>query len=409
MGGTSPSPAAGQRSGPLRRALWLALGALVSLPPPSVSQESAACRQARNIVADVRQVYAASPVDHAAVLTRLATARDLCPSLGEAWKYSSCSAKALGQEQKARMYADRAVLNGVKDLSCASSDGTAPPPPKLGPIRDKHALIVGIGTFRDTRIPKLHYTAKDAQNLHDFLVDPQGGRFSEENVHLLIDAAATRQGILTRIQTIFERAREDDLLLVYVSSHGSPRQDAEGLKGIGYIITYDTDFDRMFVDALEFQDFSAKLSLIKARRKVTFLDTCYSGQALRPGAKTLSIGPMGIDQEAARLFTSAEGSYLITSSDEAEQSWESERLQNSFFTFYLLEALRQKGDPPTLKQVYDELARKVSQAVAREKGARQTPQLHPANSPGDLRIGAAPLAPRDAAPSSTPSRSGGDR
>lgn len=392
-----PAPAPGRRAGPQRRSLFLALGALASLGPAAVAQESAACRQARSIVADAQQLYAASPVDHAAVLARLATARDLCPSLGEAWKYSSCSAKALGQEQKARMYADRAVLNGVKDLSCPSgaTGGTATAAaPKLGPVRDKYALIIGIGEFRDPTIPTLKYTAKDAQDLHDFLIDPDGGRFSPKNVRLLKDAAATRQGILTAIQDIYKVAKEDDLLLVYVSSHGSPRQGGTGLQGIGYIVTYDTDNEQRFLDALEFQDFAATLAVIRARRKVLFFDTCYSGQALRPGEKTLSIGPMGVDQEAAKLFLSTEASYMITSSDANEQSWESDRLRNSFFTFYLLEALRQKGDPPTLKQVYDELARKVSQAVAREKnGARQTPQLHPANSPGDLRIGAASLQP----------------
>lgn len=400
-----PSHASSWRSAPLRRALGLALSALAALAAPSVAQESAACRQARNIVDDVRERYAQGPVDHAAVLIRLATARDLCPSLGEAWRYSSCSAKALGQEQKAAMYADRAVLNGVKDMSCAVGGAGAAQvvaPLKLGPIRDKHALIVGIGEFRDPRINRLQYTAKDAQDLYDFLVDPEGGRFPAQNVHLLKDAAATRQGILTAIQEIFKVAKEDDLLLVYVSSHGSPKQGGTGLQGIGYIVTHDTDKDRMFVDALEFQDFSEKLSLIRARRKVTFLDTCYSGQALRPGEKTLSIGPMGVDQDAARLFTSAEGSYLITSSDANQQSWESDRLRNSFFTFYLLEALRQKGDPPTLKQVYDLLARKVSEAVAREKQERQTPQLHPADSAGDLRIGAAPLFWQGSASNSQP-------
>lgn len=399
MGGTSPSPAASQRSGLLRHALWVALGALASLPPSSVAQESAACRQARSIVADAQQLYAATPVDHAAILTRLATARDLCPSLGEAWKYSSCSAKALGQEQKARVYADRAVLNGVKDLSCPSgaTGGTeTAATPKLGPVRDKHALIIGIGAFRDPRIPTLKYTAKDAEDLRDFLIDPQGGRFSPGNVHLLINADATRQNILTAIQNIYKVAREDDLLLVYVSSHGSPRQDAQGLNGIGYIITYDTDFDRMFVDALEFQDFSAKLSRIRARRKVTFLDTCYSGQVAKEGGKSLSIGSFGVGEDTAKLFLSGEGTYVITSSSESEQSWESQALQNSFFTYYLLESLRQGGDPPTLKEVYSSLLERVSQAVAREKGARQTPQLHPKSGVADLRIGVAPspsLAP----------------
>lgn len=368
---------------------------------PTLAQENAGCRQARQIVAEVARLYAAGSPDHAALLNRLATARDLCPSFGEAWKYSACSARALGQEAKARVYADRAVLNGVSDLGCGPSGGAAPPPAiaNIGPIREKYALVVGIGTFKDPQIPKLRYTAKDARDFRDYLVDPQGGRFDPANVELLVDQGATREGILKALQKIFLRAREEDLLVVYVSSHGSPRQGELGLQGVGYIVTYDTHLENLFIDALEFQDFSEKVSLVKARRKVTFLDTCYSGQALRPGEKNLAITPLGISADTARLFTSAEGSYLITSSNSNERSWESDRLQNSFFTYYLLSALRQGQEPPTLKEVFADLARKVSAGVLGEKSARQNPQLHPAAGPADLRIGAPPAAgPAPASP-----------
>ncbi len=378
-----------RRGVPPRFLAALVLLAAAALPGPARAQESAGCRQARQIVAEVARLAATGQPDHAALLNRLATARDLCPSLGEAWKYSACSAKALGQEAKARVYADRAVLNGVSDLDCGGAGGAAAPPlANLGPIRDKYALVVGIGTFADARIPKLRYTAKDARDFRDFLVDPQGGRFDPSHVRLLVDEKATREEILTELQWIFLRAREEDLLVVYISSHGSPREGELGLQGVGYIVTHDTNRDNMFVDALEFQNFSEKVSLIKARRKVTFLDTCYSGQALRPGEKNLSITALGVSADTARLFTSVEGSYLITSSDSNEQSWESDKLQNSFFTYYLLAALREGQEPRTLKDVFADLSRKVATGVLGEKNARQNPQLHPVQGPADLRIGA---------------------
>ncbi len=374
--------------------LVLALGAAGGLAGSASAQESAGCRQAGQIVAEVSRLYAGGQPDHASLLNRLATARDLCPSFGEAWKYSACSARALGQEAKARVYADRAVLNGVADVNCGETGGAGQTPSalaRLGPIRNKDALVVGIGTFKDPRIPKLRYTAKDASDFRDYLIDPKGGRFDPKRVEYLVDEDATREGILKALQRIFLRSQEQDLLVVYVSSHGSPREGALGLQGVGYIVTYDTAFDNLFVDALEFQSFSEKVSLIQARRKVTFLDTCYSGQALRSGAKNLAITPLGVSSETAKLFTSAEGSYLITSSDSNEESWESDKLQNSFFTYYLLAALRQGGDPPTLKEVFANLARKVSAAALEEKRARQSPQLHPVTGPADLRIGAPPL------------------
>ena len=391
-------------SGELRRFCLAAFVAAASVASPGLAQESAGCRQARQIVTEVSRRYAEVSPDHASLLNRLATARDLCPSFGEAWKYSACSAKALGQDAKARVYADRAVLNGVSNLACGGSVGEPDRPSavNLGPVREKFALVVGIGNFKDTRIPKLRYTAKDASDFHAFLVDPQGGRFNPDHVELLVDEKATREGILKALQKLFLRAQEQDLLVVYVSSHGSPRQGELGLQGVGYIVTYDTNLDDLFIGALEFQNFSEQISLIKARRKVTFLDTCYSGQALRPGEKNLAITALGVSAETAKLFTSAEGSYLITSSDSAERSWESDQLQNSFFTYYLLSALRQGKEPPTLKEVFANLASKVSAGVLKEKAARQNPQLHPVTGVADLRIGAPPIQASPGPASSRP-------
>lgn len=377
-----------------RLSLLLALGltaGVTGLATLASGQDSAGCRQARQIVAEVAALYTADHPDHAALLNRLATARDLCPSLGEAWKYSACSAKALSQEAKARVYADRAVLNGVSDLDCGKGGGAPPAVANLGPIRDKYALVVGIGTFKDPSIPGLRYTAKDANDFKDFLIDPQGGRFDPDHVRLLTNEKATREGILKELQWIFLRAHEQDLLVVYISSHGSPREGNLGLQGVGYIVTYDTNREDLFIDALEFQNFSEKISLIKARRKVTFLDTCFSGQMFRTGGKNLGISALGVSADTAKLFTSAEGSYLVTSSDSTEESWESDRLKNSFFTYYLLEALRQGSEPPTLKEIFAYLSRKVSAAALQEKHARQNPQLHPLNGPGDVRIGAPPV------------------
>lgn len=355
------------------------------------AQTSPSCRQARQTVDEVVRLYAAPNPNRASLLHRLATARDLCPSFGEAWKVSACLARDLGQEAKARVYGDRAVLNGVTDLACSAAVRQVVVA-DLGPIRKKHALVVGIGSFEDEAIPELRYTAKDARDFHAYLIDPHGGRFEPQNVHLLVDREATRAGILKALQEIFLDADENDLLVVYVSSHGSPAQGSLGLQGVGYIVTYDTDLESLYVDALEFQDFSQKVSMIKARRKVTFLDTCYSGQALRPGEKTLSISAMGVADDTAKMFTSAAGSYLITSSDSMEKSWESDRLQNSYFTYFLLEALRRGDDPPPLEDVFADLTQHVAAAVHEEKRARQNPQLHPRDLPADLRIGAPQLA-----------------
>lgn len=381
-------------------AFLVATIATMAAAPSVFAQASPSCRQAKQTVEEVARLYAAANPDHEALLHRLATARDLCPSYGEAWKLSACLARDLGDDSKARVYTDRAVLNGVADLACASASRPAPII-DLGPIADKWALVVGIAQFADPEIPDLQFTAKDAQDFYDFLIDPQGGRFHPDRVTLLRDEKATREAILVALNDIVVGAGERDLVVIYVSSHGSPAVDAAGLEGVGYIVTHDTVWTNVYVDSLGFQDFSEQIARIRARRKVTFLDTCFSGQAMAEGAKNLQIGALGVAESTARLFTSAEGSYLITSSGPEEKSWESARLQNSYFTYYLLAALRRGDEPPPLDEVFEELTRHVAATVLDEKRARQNPQLHPRNLPADLRIGAPPtVAPRVRRPAS---------
>ncbi len=349
-----------------------------------------ACAQAQAIVGEVRTMFASGQVDYQRALRKLATARDLCSTLGDAWKYSYCAATALG-DTKARFYKDRAIFNGISDLECgAGSRATTPAPAPLPSyVREKYALVIGIGDFKDPQIPRLQFAAKDAEDLARVLQDPRYGRFKPENVILLTNVKATRANILNALQDLFLKVQEDDLVFMYVSSHGSQKQTEKGLMGVGYIVTYDTQVKNIWVDALDYQGFSQRAALLKARRKVVFLDTCFSGQA---GSKGLTIDGdgVGVDRETAKLFLSGEGTFVITSSRDNERSFESDNLRNSYFTYFLMEALKKGPEPPTVKEIFGYLTQRVPDAVAREKQSFQHPQMVPADGPGDVKIGVMP-------------------
>lgn len=385
---------------PLFRSCWrssdpvtvAALLVACALALPAAAQ-SAGCNRARAITDEVAGMIESPDADHRAILQKLKTAHQLCPTLGDAWKYAYCSASILGDQPSARAYKERAVFNGVSKVECQLAAGsTAQLAPLPGYVRQKYALVVGIGRFKDPAIPKLQYAAKDAKDVAALLADPRHGNFDPANITLLTDEQATRAAILNAMQQIFLQAREEDLVVTYVSSHGSPSEQERGLGGVGYIVTYDANVKNLWVDGLEYKDFAKKTMMIKARRKVTFLDTCYSGEASRRGEKALAIEGVGIDEGTAKMFLSGEGTFVITSSNANERSWESDRIQNSYFTYYLLDALKRSKEPPTIKEVFQYLSEKVPVAVAREKQARQYPQMQPADGPGDLRIG---VVPRD--------------
>lgn len=390
------------------RAAWtiglgLGLGLSLWVSGATATAASPACEQAEAIVEQVEAEYAAGDPDHAGILRRLTTARDLCPSLGAAWKYSYCSSSALGDSREAEIFKRRATFNGVRDLSCSIGGAAAVQPARapLGPVREKFALLVGVSDFEDPRIRDLQFAAKDARDLAAALVDPCLGRFSEDNVWLLTDEQATRERILEALNAIILQAQEDDLVLLFFSTHGSPAREGQGLGGIGYLVTHDTEQEQPWLNGIEFANLTRKVALIKARRLITFLDSCYSGQARRAGGKDLLFETGGINSRDAELLLSGEGSYVISSSAEKQPSWESDRLQNGYFTHFLIDALRQQGGTPTLAEVFDNLSREVSAAVAREKQHRQEPQIFPEDPDADLRIGVLPSAAGNAVPACT--------
>jgi hypothetical protein len=359
---------------------------LLAVSPCRTVAETASCTRADAIVEEARALYSSPKPQYKVILEKLKIAQDLCPTSGNVWKYAYCSALAIGDKQSARRFAQRAIDNDVAKLDCEAERVVVSSKPLSPVVRQKYALIIGIGTFADKTIPTLRFAAKDARDFAEALKDPLHGHFPRENVTLLMDASATREAILNALQTLFLQAHDDDLVVIYVSSHGSARQQDRGLGGSGYIVTYDSTQQELWNNAIEYQNFAQKTALIKARRKVTFLDTCYSGQA-SGGAKSLEIDDSGLDDRTARMFTSNEGSFVITSSNSTEQSWESIAMQNSYFTHYLIEALNRPKEPPTVKQVFDYLSAKVSEAVAREQKNPQHPQIQPADGPDDFTIG----------------------
>jgi len=373
--------------------LCLTLWSLACLCAAGAAAETPGCSRARAMADEVQAMPNVSSADHRAILARLETAKSLCSSLGEIWRLAYCSAQALGDPKKASLYRRRAVLSGVDHFDCEEATHGARPveAPRLGPVRRKMALVVGIGSFVDPKIPPLRFTAKDARDVARFLVEK--AHFAPSDVTLLTDAEATRESIQNALQRLIISTREDDLVVLYISSHGSPFRENKGLSGIGYLVTHDTILEKIWNRAIEYPDFAQKVALIPARRVVTFLDTCFSGQAFKKetGAKQLVIEGGGVNAATAQRFLSGEGTFVVTSSRADERSFESEHLENSYFTHYLLGALG-GSEPRTLGEVFEDLSDKVSRAVAQDKHVGQHPQIHPVEGPRDLRIGVVPIA-----------------
>lgn len=263
-------------------------------------------------------------------------------------------------------------------------------------VRRKLALVIGIGSFKDPNISQLRFTANDARMFADTL--RKECRF--DDVKTLIDGQAITEDVKDAIDKLAAEATPEDLVVIYIASHGSPGESDKA--GVSYIVTHDTKVDKLYATAFKMEDL---LSDIKKRfsseRIIVFIDTCFSGATFKEppkdwptGGRALTVRSSGLrassieDQirqpdRGIKLGPAAPGEnrrqqgvgrVIIASSSENEQSWESERIQHGYFTYYLIEALKQQNSI-SIQTLYDYLRDEVPRAVERDKKAKQNPVM----------------------------------
>jgi hypothetical protein len=298
----------------------------------------------------------------------------------------------------------------------STARGDEPP----GPVRNRYGLVVGVGTFRNG-IQSLQYSVRDATGFYHFLINPAGARFPRENVVFLADQYATRGNIVTALDRIRSSAEADDLVTIYISTHGTPPDKFGGV----HIVTYDTEVkprENVWHTALTETILKEFIESLRAKRLVMILDTCYSNGAYRsvpgflpPGGKSLGAGDeegYGISKDyGKRLLGSKDivledvpqkdtpksldapeqegwGKVLVSASGAGEKSWESDSLQNSVFTYYFLDGLNRNDG--SIKNAFFYAKPLVYQRVKQEKGVDidQNPQVIATSDHWDMRLSA---------------------
>jgi hypothetical protein len=288
-----------------------------------------------------------------------------------------------------------------------------------GPIRNRYGLVVGVGKFK-SNINPLQYSVRDAGSFYNFLVDPNRASFPKKNVYFLVDQNATKANIAAYLDGIKRAAGPDDLVVIYMSSHGTPPDKFGGVN----IVTYDTEVkprERIWQTAITETMLKDFVENLQAKRLVMILDTCYSNGAYRAvpgflpaGGKSLGIGEedegygvsktygkrllgskdIVFEDEPRHKTSSAKsldsndgyGKVLISASSAGEKSWESDTLHNSVFTYYFVDGLgRNQG---SVKDAFDYAKPLVSQKVKQEKGAdiEQNPQAMATNTDWNMRF-----------------------
>jgi hypothetical protein len=352
----------------------------------------------------------------------LKRAAELCSELGDAWYYRSLVERKLGHAsvadfamRQAKQFPSDASADQANPFVLASPllraggrrgvDGTAAPGAASSHPADRWALIIGIGSFSDKSIEPLRYTLSDAQSFQDALLDPKIGHFKAANVHSLMNDQATTKNIKIQLNWLARSAGPDDMVVVYVATHGSSRE--VDTADVNYIITHDTEIgpgenpdpDTLYATALPMVDISNAIATrVKARRAAIFLDTCYSGNAAAKNVKLIAPGIANSAPSAATLdhIKQGAGRMVFAASGTEEESLESDALKHGLFTYFLVEALRTQGGTVPLSQIFDYTQKHVSERAAtefRQYHLKQNPVMSRSEDDTDFALGPAAGSP----------------
>jgi uncharacterized caspase-like protein len=369
------------------------------------------------VVQALERVQADSRPDQLADADQLLKrAIELCSDLGEAWYYRSLVEAKLGHAQLA-MYAmsqaqlfpsdaladrlDPFVLSTPRARGLETTPAPGQPKPRGGPAQ-KWALVIGIASFEDKIIPPLNYTANDAKSFADVLLSPKYGQFKPENVHILLNEQATTRHIKEQLNWLARSAAPDDVVVVYIAAHGSPRE--VDTAGVSYIITHDTDIgtdinnpdvDSLYATALPMIDLAnAVATRVRAQRTAIFLDTCFSGNAAQPQNKLMAPGIASGSVAPATLDHIRQGSgrIIFTASGVNEESLESDSIKHGYFTYYLVQALEQQNGSIPLTQAFAYVQQNVRSRAQTEAHAEQNPVLSRSEDDTNFSLGTSPAS-----------------
>jgi len=248
----------------------------------------------------------------------------------------------------------------------------------LASAAGRWAVICGIADYES--INDLNYTDDDARDMAAALRKYPEWNQGSDQIVVLIDSAASKQGVLGAIQQMGSKAAEGDTCVFFFSGHGTQVRDFSGEEADKYdeaICPWDTSSSASSL--ITDDELGACLTASLANQQVVvILDTCFSGGMAAKGVTVKSVGMPGVpaDAKAKRSFgfrvaqrlaqrkppggnppgggggglpsqdIGGSNSVVLMACQEGKLSYETSALQNGVFSNFVIEGLGIPPSPP---------------------------------------------------------------
>ncbi|HEY3198199.1 MAG TPA: caspase family protein [Nitrospirales bacterium] len=199
--------------------------------------------------------------------------------------------------------------------------------------RTSYAVVVGIGNYRETDVPRLKYAKHDAEMVGKYL--SAVGGFPADNVRILTDDHA----LSADLQDTFEnwlpkKARSSGILFVYLVGNGIAGPPG----GEPVLLSYEANRSTSSSRGYSMRRLEEVMNRLPSRLKLIFADLSFLTEpAQSQGGSKRLIWADGKLQSKGRTV-------VVASSSVAVPSLSVEAGQHGLFTYHFLKALRGQAD-----------------------------------------------------------------
>jgi hypothetical protein len=262
-------------------------------------------------------------------------------------------------------------VSAAKIVVAAESDVDRPPNLISIPERASSvAVVIGIGSYRESEIPRLPYAQSDADVMAKYFENTAGIR--KENIKVISDDRATLSDITDTIENwLVRRVTETSSVFIYYAGHGA----LDASTGETYLVPYEGSPESPATRLYPVKRLYEKLEALKVRDVTVFLDSCFSG-----GGRSINMRGRPIVITAPDTAWDFRKVSVLAASQRNQVSSDLERAKHGLFTYYLLTGIRGEADSGKdgwvdLKELYAFVREKVQATAVSELNREQTPAL----------------------------------
>ncbi len=138
---------------------------------------------------------------------------------------------------------------------------------------DLYFIGFGVSNYKDNKLD-LKYAHKDAEDLAILYRNLEGSVYNKVHAYTYVDQSCTVESIL-QAKNILSKGGVDDTVVLFVAGHGLHDFDLENTY---YFLTHETNISDLKNTAASFKLLEELLQGIKQRKKLFLIDTCESGE-----------------------------------------------------------------------------------------------------------------------------------